>query len=320
MLRGRYAPSPTGCLHLGNARTALVAYLAAKARGGHFIMRVEDLDRARTVPAAVQGNLEELRWLGLDWDEGPDVGGSYAPYIQSERLEHYQNALEQLQPHLFTCYLSRKDVRSIASAPHPNGNNPHVYGLLERQHNRQVQAEKIAQGKAPALRFRVDPRVVQVDDAIAGRHAIAVHERIGDFVLRRADGLFAYHLAVVVDDIAMQVNQVVRGGDLLEASAAQALLYEALGAARPSYAHVPLLLDDDGERMAKRKGSLTLTALRQAGVPPERIVGWLAWTLGLLPDVQPVQPSELLANFSLERIHKTPHRFSQYDRQHLGIL
>lgn len=319
MLRGRYAPSPTGFLHLGNARTALVAYLAAKARGGKFIMRLEDLDRTRTVAEAIEGNLEELRWLGLDWDEGPDVGGEHAPYIQSERLGHYQAALEQLKPQLFACYLSRKDVRSLASAPHPNGNNQQVYGLLERQHNQQVQAEKIARGKDPALRFRVEPRVVEIEDAIAGRHAIAVQERIGDFVLRRADGLFAYHLAVVVDDIAMQVNQVVRGGDLLEASAAQALLYEALTAKKPRYAHVPLLLAEDGERMAKRKGSLTLTALRQAGVTAEQVVGWLAWSLGLLADVQPVQPRELLADFSLEAIPKKPHQFSAQDRHYLGI-
>jgi glutamyl-tRNA synthetase len=315
-LRGRYAPSPTGSLHLGNARTALVAYLSVRNRGGAFVMRVEDLDSQRSKPEFVRANLDELRWLGLEWDEGPDVGGPHAPYLQSERFGLYQEALETLQArgHLFACHLSRKDLRELASAPH--GRQP-VYGAAERAANDRVAEAKRRAGKVPSLRFRTPPRTLRFEDLLAGPQALDAQSEVGDFVVRRADGEWAYQLAVVVDDIAMGISEVVRGDDLLAATGAQLLLYEALGEAPPRYAHVPLLLDEGGERLAKRKGSLTLSALCQAGVRPERVVGLLAHSLGLLGELQEASPSELLDAFTFEKVAKTPVRL---ESRHLAWL
>ena len=294
MPRGRYAPSPTGGLHLGNARTALVAWVLAREAG--LVLRVEDLDRPRTVPEAVDGNLAELRWLGLDWSEGPDVGGPHAPYRQSEREDRYRAALERFEAdgRVFACYLSRKDLREIASAPH--GRGP-VYGPTERTANERVAAAKRAAGKPPALRLRVSDRVVRWSDRFAGEQRVDLARELGDIVLRRADGLWAYHLAVVVDDAAMGIEEVVRGDDLLPASAVQDELHRALGSRPPSTAHVPLLHGPDGQRLAKRRGDGTLAALRAAGVPAARVVGLLAWTLGQVPSAEPMSASAFARRF-----------------------
>jgi glutamyl-tRNA synthetase len=297
--RGRYAPSPTGAQHLGNARTALVAWASARADG--LVLRVEDLDPQRTVPEARHGNLEELRWLGLDWCEGPDVGGPFGPYLQSQRSERYQAALDRLRAdgRLFECWLSRRELREIASAPH--GRGP-VYGPAERARNARVAAEKRAAGKRPALRLSVPDRVVTFEDRLAGPQRIDLAGEVGDAVLRRADGLIAYHLAVVVDDAAMAIEEVVRGDDLLHATALQDELHRALGTPPPRVAHVPLLLGPDGERLAKRRGEGTLAALRAAGVPPERVIGVLAWTLGQLDRPAPWSAAEFAAAFDPVRI------------------
>ena len=307
LVRGRYAPSPTGPLHLGNARTALVAFLSARSQGGAFVMRVEDLDGPRTVREAVTGNLGELRWLGLEWDEGPDVGGPYGPYKQSERDAFYEEALRRLeaQDKIFACYLSRKDLREASSAPHGRG---FVYGETERKRNSRCREQKQAEGKTPSLRFLVEPQTVTFGDALAGPQNIDVASEVGDFVVRRADGLWAYQLAVVVDDIAMNINEVVRGDDLLTSAGAQLLLYEALDKPPPRYLHVPLLLDVDGERMAKRKGSLTLASLRDEGVNPERVVGLLAFTLGLLDEPKEVELQNLLEPYHPAKLDRHPFR------------
>ncbi len=305
--RGRYAPSPTGFLHLGNARTALVAWLRARSHShsqrGAFVMRVEDLDGPRTVAEAVTGNLEELRWLGLDWDEGPDVGGPYAPYTQSQRDAVYEEALETLRQKdlIFECYLSRKDLRELASAPHGQG---FVYGEQERTENERCRLEKVESGKRASLRFRVGGEQLHFHDLLAGEQTVDAARQVGDFVVRRADGLWAYQLAVVVDDIAMKINEVVRGDDLLTSTGAQLLLYRALGETPPQYLHVPLLLDEEGQRMAKRKGSLTLNALREAGVSPQRVTGLLAYTLGLVSEPEEVTPTDLLKDFSLDNLRR----------------
>ena len=301
MTRGRYAPSPTGFLHLGNARTALVAYWHAKARNGTFLMRVEDLDSARSKPEMVSANLDELRWLGLSWDEGPDVGGPSRPYVQSQRFSLYETALNKLviQNRVFECYLSRKDLREIASAPH--GQMP-VYSKAERALNKRVKDQKIVEGKPPSLRFRVDKPTVSFTDILQGEQTV----ELGDFVVKRADGEWAYQLAVVVDDSAMNITEVVRGDDLLQSTAAQLLLYDALELAPPTFLHVPLLMDETGERMAKRKGSLTLTALREKGVKPERVVGLLAHTLGLTPEPGEMSVPEGLELYSLTSLSPLP--------------
>jgi glutamyl-tRNA synthetase len=314
--RGRFAPSPTGWLHLGNARTALLAWLRARAGDGAFVVRVEDLDGPRTRPEAVDGNLDELRWLGLDWDEGPDVGGPHAPYRQSLRAAQYAAALERLRDEgaLFPCYLSRKDLAEAASAPHdPHAPHhlrgagsdamsseppaPAVYGERERRRSERVAAAKKAAGKTPSLRFDAAPGEVAFDDALAGPQQFDVMRDVGHFVVRRADGQWAYQLAVVVDDAAMGITEVVRGADLLRSTAAQLLLYRALGLPPPTFAHVPLLLDERGERLAKRAGALTLHQLRSAGVPPERVVGLLAHGLGLIPELASARAAEVLETY-----------------------
>jgi glutamyl-tRNA synthetase len=300
MARGRYAPSPTGFLHLGNARTALAAWLHTRNQGGTFILRVEDLDSQRSKSDYIEANIQELRWLGLDWDEGPDVSGTYQPYVQSQRGALYQQVLETLQAngHLFECYLSRKDLQEVAAAPH--GKAP-VYGPLERERNEQLKTEN--KSKSPSLRFRVPDKTVTFTDALAGKRTFNTLDDIGDFIVKRADGEWAYQLAVVVDDIAMNITEIVRGDDLLPSTAAQLLLYEALGATSPTFLHVPLLLDETGERMAKRKGSLTVTALKESGVRPERVVGLLAYTLGLTAEKLELSPRNLLPNYSVKNLH-----------------
>ncbi|HEX7022034.1 MAG TPA: tRNA glutamyl-Q(34) synthetase GluQRS [Trueperaceae bacterium] len=312
LMRGRYAPSPTGALHLGNARTALVAWLSARAQDGDFVLRVEDLDHERTVPEAVTGNLAELRRLGLDWDEGPDVGGPHAPYRQSERDELYRAALQELQAQgrVFACFLSRKDLREAASAPHGASA---VYGARQRRLNERLAEIKQREGKTPSLRFRVEARTLRFVDVLAGPQRVEAGAEVGDFVLRRADQQWAYQLAVVVDDIAMNITEVVRGDDLLPSTAAQLLLYEALGATPPRFLHVPLLLDPEGERMAKRKGSLTLSALQEANVGPKRVVGFLAYSLGLLPARAEASPAALVPAFHLDRLRREAYRLSDDD-------
>ncbi len=297
-MRGRYAPSPTGLLHLGNARTALVAWLQARKQQSSFVLRIEDLDSARCKAEFAQANLEELKWLGFDWDEGPDLGGRFAPYLQSERFTFYEEALEKLkhQGQVFECYLSRKDLRELASAPH--GKMPH-YGIAERKLNEALKEQK--QGtKQASLRFKVDRTKIQVKDAFMGEQTF----ELGDFIVKRADGEWAYQLAVVVDDMAMKIKEVVRGSDLLESTAAQLLLYEALNADAPRFLHIPLLNDEVGERLSKRKGSLTLTSLKSEGVKSEAILGLLAYSLGLIEKLEPISLTELRGNYELAKLSK----------------
>ena len=309
-MRGRYAPSPTGYLHLGNARTALLAWLFVRKQGGKLVLRIEDIDEQRSNPEMIAANIKELRWLGLDWDEGPDIGGKFTPYLQSERKEYYCLALEQLKVknHVFTCYLTRKDLRAVASAPH---GQQVIYGELERKHNENIKKQGVS--KAPSLRFYVPDQTMYFNDLFVGEQEISLREVVGDFVLKRADDMWAYHLAVVVDDIAMDINYVLRGDDLLTSTGAQLALYEALGKAPPKYVHVPLLLDLEGERMAKRRDSLTLTALREYGIKPERIVGLLAHSLGLASKKQELSAKELIVNFELNYLRSYPYQITQTD-------
>ncbi len=274
-----------------------MAWLRARSVSDTFVLRTEDLDGPRTVPGAVHGNLSELRWLGLDWDEGPDVGGPCGPYVQSERGDRYQRVLDflELQGLTFRCWLSRKDLRELASAPH--GDIP-AYGAAERHLNERLRSAKQAAGKEPSIRLKgpetAAGTVLEFNDLLAGRRQFEVAGSVGDIVLKRADGLWAYQLAVVVDDIAMGIREVVRGNDLLSSTAAQLVLYRALEAPPPAFLHLPLLLDPAGERLAKRNGALTLAELRAAGVKPDRVTGLLAYTLGLLRHPTRISAPELL--------------------------
>ena len=310
-VRGRFAPSPTGALHLGNARTALLAWASARAQGGAFVLRVEDLDPPRTVASAVAGNLDELRWLGLDWDEGPDVGGPCGPYRQSERDAHYESALAALAAdgRLEDDWLSRKDLRAAASAPH--GPTGMAYGARERARSERIADARRAAGRTPSRRVRFEAGTVVADDVRLGPRTFDVATEVGDLLVRRNDGLWAYALAVVVDDAAMGITEVVRGDDLWDATGAQVALAAALGYAPPRYAHVPLLLDATGARLAKRRGDATVDAYRVDGVDPRRVVGALAATAGLIGAPRPIHPRELVAGFDLARLAPDPARWTE---------
>jgi glutamyl-tRNA synthetase len=304
-IRGRYAPSPTGDLHLGNLRTALLAWLWARRAGGRFILRIEDLDLPRVRPGATQRMIADLRWLGLDWDEGPDVGGPYGPYHQCDRAALYDDALARLraQDVLYPCYCSRAELARIASAPAPGEEGPRYPGTCRRRSARQRAAFERA-GRRPAWRFRVPEGTIRFTDALCGSQAQDVAATVGDFIVRRSDGVIAYQLAVVVDDGWMGINQVVRGADLLSSTPRQILLAQALGWPIPAYAHVPLLTDPTGAKLSKREQAAGLGPARAAGTPPEVIVAQLAASAGLLPQPAPLTPREVLDRFMLvdERI------------------
>jgi len=311
--RGRYAPSPTGPLHLGNARTALLSWLAARARGGSYVMRVEDLDGPRVRPGLEVRILDELRWLGLDWDEGPDVGGPRAPYRQSERGGLYAAALGRLRKAgvAYPCFCSRAEVARASQAPHASDEGPRYPGTcreltaadrMERERHRR-----------PAWRLRVDEGLVRFEDGLYGPQAVDVASTVGDFVVARADGTPAYQLAVAVDDAAMGITEVVRGEDLLASTARQLLVYRALGLPAPGFAHVPLVVGPDGERLAKRHGALSLGELRAGGARPEAVVGLLAALSGLAAAGAAVSARDLVLGFDLSRLPRRPARLEAAD-------
>ena len=306
---GRFAPSPTGDLHLGSALAALAAWASVRRAGGTFVWRVENLDGPRAVAGSAERQMEDARWLGLDWDEGPDVGGPSAPYRQSERGDHYEAALRALAEadRLFPCRVSRSDLRSLASAPHGAEGLPPFPPELRPSSLAPGWFDNPAARHDAALRFRVEAGTVAFEDRVVGRVEEDVSATTGDVVLKRRDGVYGYQLAVVVDDLAMGVTEVVRGMDLLDSTARQILLIQALGGSVPEYAHVPLLVNADGEKLSKRDGALTVRSLREAGVRAEAVVGWLASALGQ-GDPAPRTPAEVAASFSLDRVRPAPVR------------
>jgi glutamyl-tRNA synthetase len=286
-MTGRYAPSPTGDLHLGNLRTALLAWLFARSGGGRFLMRMEDLDRGRVREQYYDRQLEDMAALGIDWD-GPVVR-------QSERGALYEEAIARLD--VYPCWCTRAEIREAASAPHgelPEGAYP---GTCRRLTAAQ-RAEREASGRPPALRLDAGAELVEFDDELLGRRGGVVD----DFVLRRGDGAFAYNLAVVVDDAGQGVEQVVRADDLVDSAPRQILLARRLGLPAPAYAHVPLVLGPDGARLAKRHGAVTLADRRALGESPADVVAFLAGTLGLEGRSAP----ELLDRFDPARLPREP--------------
>lgn len=306
--RGRYAPTPSGLLHVGNARTALVAWLSVRSRGGSFLWRLEDLDGPRTVPGMAEAAERDLAWLGLDWDEGGGRGGPYAPYVQSQRAGSYEAALDVLAAagRLFPCRRSRADLAHLATAPHGREGLPPYPAELRPRALPPGWLAELCRARAPdaAIRFCVAPEPITFRDRLGGVVTERVSETVGDFVLKRRDGLYAYQLAVVVDDLAMGVTEVVRGRDLLASTARQIQLLEALGGRRPEYAHIPLVLNAAGEKLSKRDGATTLAALREAGVRPEELVGYLAFSLGLAASPTPCTASELIPAFAWQRLRR----------------
>nr|WP_026297257.1 tRNA glutamyl-Q(34) synthetase GluQRS [Paenibacillus daejeonensis] len=305
MRRGRFAPTPSGQFHLGNAFAALVAWLQIRQAGGTFIMRVEDIDKPRSRVAYREQQLNDLRWLGLDWDEGPDQGGPHAPYLQSLRDSLYEEAITRLETAglLYPCYCSRAELAQIASAPHGLSSEGPAYPGWCRHLSEQERAER-ARVKTPSLRFRMPDAPVDFRDGIYGD----MHyegEALGDFVVKRADGMYSYQLAVTVDDAAMGITDVVRGADLLDSTPRQLALYKTLDLQTPRFAHVPLLGDAGGERFSKRDKSLALQGLRERRVRAERLVGLLAHLAGWLDRPEPVTASELVRHADLATLPRT---------------
>jgi glutamyl-tRNA synthetase len=301
--RGRYAPSPTGELHLGNASSALLAWLSCRSRGGGFVMRMEDLDRNRVREELGPRILDDLRWLGLDWDEGPDRGGPHAPYEQWTRREHYREAYVRLQRAglLYPCFCSRRDIAAAASAPQAPGDELRYPGTC-RDLDPDAARRRIDGGDRHAWRFRVCEGQGSVfEDLVHGEWGRGLPPP-GDFVVYRADDVPAYQLAVVVDDAAMEIDEVVRGDDLLPSTVRQLLLYAALQEPPPVFAHVPLLLGADGVRLSKRHSGVTLRELRERGFTPEELVGRLAQLLGLRRGPEPLSAAELIEGFSFETL------------------
>jgi glutamyl/glutaminyl-tRNA synthetase len=270
LYRGRLAPSPTGYLHLGHARTFWIAQQRAKQNNGVLVLRNEDLDPDRCRPEFVQAMIADLRWIGLEWQEGPMEGGPYAPYVQSQRLDFYRSAFEQLRAggFLYPCTCSRKDVQRALQAPHAADDEPLYPGTCRHKGVSAVQ-----EGSRVNWRFRVpDGKPVEFIDGYSGKQVFEAGKDFGDFVIWRHDGVPSYQLAVTVDDAAMQITEVVRGADLLVSAARQLLLYHSLEKSPPTFFHCPLMTDAAGIRLAKRHDALSLRQLRAQGRTPSELL------------------------------------------------
>ncbi len=292
---GRLAPSPTGLLHLGNAWSFLWAWLWARSLKGNIVLRMEDIDPDRSRPEFVKAIEQDLLWLGMDWD-GPVL-------MQSTRIKEHNVALQRLEQagHIYPCYCTRKELRSLAGAPHVDDMGAPYLGTC-RELKPHEQAQKEQEGRRAALRLRCSyGATIEFNDVIYGPQLFNLQECGGDFALRRSDGVLAYQLVVVVDDAAQGVNHILRGSDILSSTPRQIFLCNMLGLPVPTYAHVPLLLDAEGERLAKRHQSLTLHSLRELGAKPERIIGLLAYLAGLSDNIGSMYASELVQNFSLDK-------------------
>ncbi|MFW5486926.1 MAG: tRNA glutamyl-Q(34) synthetase GluQRS [Desulfovibrio sp.] len=300
-IRGRFAPSPTGRMHLGNAFASLLCWLAARSRRGEVVFRVEDIDPQRSRTEYVDLLLQDLEWLGLDWDEGPDKGGSCGPYVQSRRLERYEAVLNTLQERrlVYPCWCTRRELQEAArNGPQPARRNAGpAYPGFCRDLSDEERRARMAGGRTPVLRLLFPERDYEFTDLNLGHVLLSGAEIYGDFSLRRSDGVFAYQLAVVVDDVDMHITQVVRGADILDSTPRQMRLLELLGKPLPEYAHVPLLVDGGGKKLSKTHASLELAALRGAGVRPENIVGYLLWLAGLQQAPRPARAGDFVDNF-----------------------
>ena len=317
---GRIAPSPTGALHLGNVRTFMIAWLRARSHGGKLIFRMEDLDHPRDKPGAAAAAVEDLKWLGFDWDE---------EYVQSERRAIYRDALGRLGDRVYPCVCSRKDVEAAQSAPH-DGEQLRYPGTCRGRFSSWSEAASFLNPvprspfpvprspfpiprspfpvpRSPCWRFRVDSdETVFFEDVFAGVYSQDVAAVLGDFPLARDEDGAGYTLACTVDDIAMGVTEVVRGDDLLAATPAQILIARALGDRPPRYCHVPLVVGRDGRRLAKRHGDTRISTYRAGGLSPEEIIGRLAFSCGWAKEGEKVSLKSLLPRFDLATIPHAP--------------
>lgn len=292
MTLGRFAPSPSGRMHLGNAFSAMLAWLSAKSAGGEIVLRIEDLDPARSRAEYAEAIMDDFRWLGLTWDRRAED--------QSRRGDAYAEALARLEAQglLYPCYCSRDQLHA-ASAPHASDGRVLYPGTCRSL----TAAERAAMTRTPCLRARVPEEEIGFADGLQGPQRMNLAREWGDFIVRRADGVAAYQLAVVVDDAACGVTEVVRGRDLLTSTPAQLWLYGRLGLTPPKFYHVPMLLAPDGRRLSKRERDLNLGELRGRW-PAERVLGLLAWRCGLIDRWEDVSARELAADFSWDRVRR----------------
>ena len=298
----RLAPSPTGALHLGNARTFLINWLLARQGGWRIILRVEDLDGPRIKRGADQQAIDELRWLGIDWDEGP--------IYQSQRRQRYRAAVDDLlnQKLAYPCVCTRKEVDSAASAPHAEDGAAVYPGTCRDRFASIEDAMRQSGGRQPAIRFDTRGKSVGFTDTFSGPHHFDVERQLGDFVIAKGDGTSAYQLAVVIDDADMGVTDVVRGDDLRDSTPRQILLYRALNLHDrvPNYGHLPLVIGPDGRRLAKRHGDTRIASYRDAGVPSTRVLGLLATWCGIDGVGDEINAGDLIGRFDLNRLPRRP--------------
>lgn len=298
---GRFAPSPSGRMHLGNLFCALVAWLSVRSEGGRMVLRIEDLDTARCPLPYAQQLERDLAWFGMDWDEGGEGGGPHAPYFQSHRTKLYEEAFSRLsrKARVYPCFCTRAELHA-ASAPHPSDGLSPYGGRCRKLTPEQVAA--LSEKRRPAWRIQVPNTWVELIDGHCGPYKARLDQDCGDFILRRSDGVYAYQLAVCVDDGAMGVTQVVRGRDLLPYTPQQIWLLQQLGYPVPQYFHIPLLTAPDGRRLSKRDGDLDVGSLQKRYGCPQPILGLLAHWCGLLDRPEPVSAQELIPLFSWEKL------------------
>jgi glutamyl-tRNA synthetase len=306
---GRLAPSPTGAQHVGNARTYLIAWLAARRAGGRLVLRIEDIDSPRIKAGAAEQALSDLRWLGLDWDGDP--------LVQTRRLAHYENVLADFRQRelVYPCTCTRADVAAAASAPHLEHEGPAYPGTCSGR--RASDADTLDQPYSWRFRVHDSPAFV---DGLYGEVRIDIREIGGDFVVWKSAGTPAYQLTVVVDDIAQEVTEVVRGDDLLASTPRQILLYQALGRIPPRFTHVPLVVGTDGRRLAKRHGDTRLSSLRENGVTAESLLGLLAWSCGWIAEAVPFTAANLIPLFRTGSIPKVPFVLTAEFLSRIGYL
>jgi glutamyl-tRNA synthetase len=320
-VRVRFAPSPSGDLHVGNIRTALYDWAFARHTGGTFVLRIEDTDQSRVTTEYIASALDTLRWLGLQWDEGPEVGGPYGPYLQSERLDTYQEWVQRLlaDGHAYYCYCTPEELAARRAAARAGGGPSGYDG-----HCRVLTAEQVAayqaEGRKPVVRFRMPGGSTTFTDLVRGEVTFD-HEHVPDFVLARADGSPLYTLAVAVDDVLMKITHVVRGEDLLSSTPRQIAVYRAMGVPEdqfPVFAHLPYVLGKDGQRLSKRNGVVSVNWYRQEGFLPEAIANYLA-LLGWSPgdNREEFTLDDLAAEFDLARVNRNP---AQFDVQKLEAI
>ncbi len=303
-VRTRFAPSPTGFLHLGNIWVALWNWLWTRQHGGKIVLRIEDIDRQRSKDLYAKALQEDLAWLGLDWDEGLDGDFSYGSCVQSERLDRYEMILQAWKQsrRIYPCYCNRARLLQIASAPHEGDARP----LYDGRCRNLSEKERRAETKTPSWRYRMETQTVSNDDLFLGREKRELAACTDDFVVCRADGMMAYQLAAAADDGAMGITHVFRGRDLADSAFGQIVLLRELGYAPPIYAHLPLLVDAEGIRLSKRQHGITVRELREAGQTPAEILGRLFFLAGAVSKLMPISAEDALRNISFD---DCPHLF-----------